>query len=160
MRVHKDTGIEVSDREIRNDPRKLSFNATTDLEPFGYAALIETPPPAAEEGTQVVRGPNALVKGQWQQTWAQEPIPPEPVPDVLSPAQGEYILIEMDLMDALKAAVAGIKNKKQREQTEVAVFRTSGWRRDSPTLNAMMVELGITEQQRDEMFIAGSKIEF
>lgn len=90
------------------------------------------------------------------------PAAPRPVtvPDVIDSAQGQFILIEMDLWDSVLAYIAAIPQKKQREQVETAVMRTQRWRRDSPTLNQMASELGLTEQQKDELFIAASKVVF
>lgn len=90
-----------------------------------------------------------------------EPAPtPSVVPEIIDAAQGQYILIEMDLWDSVLAYIAAIPSKKQRQQAETAVFRTQRWRRDSATLIQMAQALGITEEQMDEMFIAADKVKF
>lgn len=73
-RVHKSTGLPATDAQIKADPRKLSFNSSTDLDAFDYPFLVETPAPDPQEGMRVVRGPNELIAGQWTQTWVQEPV--------------------------------------------------------------------------------------
>ena len=85
--------------------------------------------------------------------------PPDPVPQVVTRAQGKAALISAGLWDAVLAYVNGIQDATERALAEVALHDTLEWRRDSPFLNAAATAIGLTKDDLDNLFRRAAKIE-
>ena len=85
--------------------------------------------------------------------------PPEPVPQVVTRAQGKAALISAGLWDAVLDYVSGIQDSTERALAEVALHDTLEWRRDSPFLNAAAAAIGLTSEDLDNLFRSAAKIE-
>jgi hypothetical protein len=68
-----ETGVETTVSAIRSEHPGLMFGQGSDLSHIGIGWLVETPRPAGN----YQRGPNELVDGQWQMTWAEYTPEPE-----------------------------------------------------------------------------------
>lgn len=178
IRIEQSTGQRITEAELMR--RGYSVTEGADISAWGFPALTLTDPPQPEEGKQVVEGPDEKVKARnpdgtwiaddpdtpqneawvWQQTWVQEPIPPEPVPQTISRAQGKAVLIQQGLWAAVLAFVSGIEDDTERALAEVALNDTQEWRRDSPFLTTAAAALGLTEEQMDAMFTAAAQVGF
>ncbi len=77
----------------------------------------------------------------------------EPVPASVSPAQAKIALYEAGLLDQVEALVADYPYRP------VSIWWTSAlsFEREHPYLNALGLELGLTDEQIDALFIAASK---
>lgn len=80
---------------------------------------------------------------------------PVVVPQSVTPAQGGIALINFGLMDAVMAVV----NAPDMPATHKWAFeRATSWERNSPSFNYIADRAGITEQQKDELFIFGASM--
>lgn len=80
------------------------------------------------------------------------------VPHMVTKAQGKTALIQSGLWQAVVDYVAAIEDETERMLAEVALHDAQDYRRDSPFLNAAADALGITEEQKDDLFILASSI--
>ena len=85
---------------------------------------------------------------------------PEPLPDVISRAQGKSTLIHMNLWSAVLQQVDAIEDATEKELALVALNDTQEWRRDSLFLNSMSNALGLTSEQLDQLFIDAAGVVF
>lgn len=106
---------------------------------------------AAELGTDLTEHEALLTD------WVASYVPPDPepiqVPQVITIRQAKLALLQAGLLDGVDAAVAQADRATQIEweyATEV--------RRDWPTLLTLQTELGLSEQQVDDLLISASLI--
>lgn len=83
---------------------------------------------------------------------------PVPVPQAITRAQGKAALIQAGLWPQVLAFMAGIEDPNDKLLAEVALNDTVNWERSSPFLARVAAELGLTQQQLDELFIAAAAI--
>lgn len=81
----------------------------------------------------------------------EEPAPT--VPAFVTPRQVRLLLLQQNLLADVEAMIA-----QQDEATKITWEYAIEFRRDDPLLNNLAVQLGLTEQQIDEFFIAASKL--
>lgn len=86
------------------------------------------------------------------------PPPPPAVPEQVSRAQGKAALIIDGLWQQVLDYADAIEDPVETSLAQVALHDTQFWRRDSPFLNGAADALGLTEEQRDELFIKADKI--
>lgn len=97
----------------------------------------------------------------WCRQYAPVVVPDVPkadasgVPQVITPAQGETQLLRDGLLDAVRAIVA---SEATPEEMKIAFARATEWQRTSPSVLAMMQELGKTDADADAFFAAASKL--
>lgn len=75
------------------------------------------------------------------------------VPQVVTPRQVRLLLLSQNLLDDVEAMIA-----QQDRATQITWEFAIEFRRDDPLLNALAANLGLTEQQIDEFFIAASAL--
>jgi hypothetical protein len=88
--------------------------------------------------------------------------PPESEPEVpqtVTRAQGKAALIQAGLWPAVQAYVQGIADPTQQALAEVALHDTLEWHRSSPFLGAAAAQLGLTDDDLDDLFRAAGTIE-
>ncbi|EPD41104.1 MULTISPECIES: hypothetical protein [Delftia] len=83
---------------------------------------------------------------------------PVPVPSTITRAQGKAALIQAGLWPQVLAFMAGIEDPNDKLLAEVALNDTVNWERSSPFLARVAAELGLSQQQLDELFIAAAAI--
>lgn len=86
---------------------------------------------------------------------------PEPevyVPEEVSPAQGQIALIQMGHWDTVVNHVESIEDPTEKAIAEVALYRTTAWRRDSPFLSQATTLLNLTQEDLDNLFILAASI--
>lgn len=104
---------------------------------------------------------NARIGGTWDGSAFHPPAPPAQVmPQVVSAAQGQAVLIQMGLWTAVVDYVSSIADPTEKALAEVALYRTTEWRRDSPFLATAAVSLGLSSAQLDAMFVAADQVVF
>lgn len=82
------------------------------------------------------------------------------VPESVSIAQGTAALINAGKWQAVLDYVTSIADANQKALAEVALYKTSEWRRDSAFLKKVSQAVGITETELDDLFIAAKQITF
>ena len=82
----------------------------------------------------------------------------EPVPDVITPRQAKIALLQAGLLDDVEAAVAAIPDETTRRIAQVEWEYAHEVRRDWPLLVQVAAQMGLTDVQVDELFLAGARI--
>lgn len=128
------------------------YNSTS-----GYWQTITDPTDAViaayPEGTvEVPLKPGADYEWDGEAWQAIEP-PPPPVPGVVSRFQARAALHNAGLLAGVEAAVAAAD-----PFTQIAWADATEFRRDSPTIAALAVALGMTGAQLDDLFRAAALI--
>jgi hypothetical protein len=77
---------------------------------------------------------------------------PEPIPQSISPRQARLKLLEANLLDNLEAVIT--TNRAWQIEWEYA----TEVKRDSPLIDAVASEAGLTSDQIDQMFIEASEL--
>ena len=81
------------------------------------------------------------------------PVPtPEPVPPSITPRQARLKLLEVGLLDELEAIIT--TNSEWQIEWEYA----TEVKRDSPLIDAVASQAGLTNEQIDQMFIEASQL--
>jgi hypothetical protein len=80
------------------------------------------------------------------------PLPPSAIPSSITPRQARLKLLEANLLDNLEAVIT--TNRAWQIEWEYA----TEVKRDSPLIDAVASEAGLTEEQIDQMFIEASKL--
>lgn len=75
------------------------------------------------------------------------------VPKVISPRQARLSLLQQGLLSEVETMIAS-----QDEATRITWEYALEFRRDDPLLNQLAVNLGLTEAQIDEFFIAAASL--
>src|SRR5690606_190490 len=78
-------------------------------------------------------------------------VPPEPVPAVVSAAQGRLALLNAGLLATVQAAV-----DQADEATQIWFEYATEWRRDHPILAALGGQLGLSSTEVDDLFRAAA----
>lgn len=81
------------------------------------------------------------------------------VPQSITRAQGKLALINAGLWPTVQGYVRSIADPIQKALAEVALNDTSEWSRASPFLNTAAADLGLTERDLDQLFIAAHGIQ-
>lgn len=82
----------------------------------------------------------------------------EPVPQVVSRAQGKLALVGAGLWQGIVDYVALIEDPMDRAIAQAALHDTQEWRRSSPFLATAAAALGLTQEQLDGLFRAAAQI--
>lgn len=85
---------------------------------------------------------------------------PQTVPQQITRAQGKAALISAGLWAGVLEYVTALPDETQRALADVALNDTLTWQRSSLFLNSAAEQLGLSQQDLDELFIAAAKIEF
>lgn len=77
----------------------------------------------------------------------------EPVPASVTPRQVRLLLLSQNLLSQVEAIIAG-----SDEATKITWQYASEFRRADPLLEALAQQIGLTNEQVDQFFIAASKL--
>lgn len=110
-------------------------------------------------GIEVPKGYTEYIIGEEPQelldALAEEPTP---VPQKVSVAQGQLALIDAGLWDSVIQYIESLPDDVERKKAEIALHKVQEYHRNSPFLNQVARELGISDQQLDSLFIQASTI--
>lgn len=84
------------------------------------------------------------------------PLPPS-IPESISPAQGQLVLLEMGLVQTVLDSINQLE-EPERTKARIAYYSTTEWRRDSPFLCALAQAINLSSEQLDELFIKAAEI--
>lgn len=82
---------------------------------------------------------------------------PQVVPESVSKAQGKASLLLAGKLEAVELYIESLEGT-EKTLALIAFNDTTEWRRDSPFLSQAASNLGMTEQELDDLFIAAEKI--
>lgn len=93
----------------------------------------------------------ATTAGEWA-------LPPTPVPQTVTPAQGLMALyVNHSITEAdISAAIAGIEDDAMRYQATIAFTRATMWERQSEALGLVAGLMSLTEADLDAAFTLGA----
>ena len=86
----------------------------------------------------------------------QEEVPK--IPESIAMWQARSALIDAGLLDDIDAFLANIPDATERKKAQVKWEFSNTVRRDDPLLAAVVVKMGITNQQLDALFIAAAAL--
>lgn len=94
-----------------------------------------------------------LENGAWVIRTPDPATLPPPVPYSVTPRQVRLLLLAQGLLASVEAMIAA-----QDEATRITWEYALEFRRDDPLLNQLAVNLGLTEDQIDQFFIAAAQL--
>lgn len=114
----------------------------------GIKAVVDDEIPAGkvQTGSEVVDD-----AGTPRRVWTLEDAPPPPVPEPTG-AQCKIALYEAGLLDDVEDAIAAHPYRP----VQLWYASANTWRRDNPYVQAIGVELGLTDEQIDDLFRAAA----
>lgn len=157
------TGISIASEPATNGP---AFPPVAGLE-YSWARESRYPTDVPEffgtcpdeSDTQIDGVLGVFSQGDWEGMRADEMLARKPpVPQEVTRAQGKAALIGAGLWQSTLDFIAAIPDAMDRALAEVSINDTQYWSRDSPFLNSAKDNLGLTDEQLNELFITASKI--
>ncbi len=136
--------------EINHAPDALDRFSDAELARFTIQKVAVDDPPAGQRVASVTL---IEVEGEIVADPVFEPVPPPPVPLVISRMQAKLALHAEGLLDDVDAAVAAAPREVQIYWAEVSELH-----RDHAILNQMTEALGWTSEQVDDLFRAAAAI--
>ena len=88
--------------------------------------------------------------------WVPPPPPPVFIPQSVSMRQGRLALLGAGLLDSVDAAIAAIEDPIQRKAAEIEWEYATVIDRNSDFMQTLAVQLGVTEEQMDDLFVLAS----
>ena len=146
-------------RSLPFSTETTSFGLNTPLEVMlanGYLPVVGEQPALLEnqfvDGISYNVESDKVVKVYSVKTLTAEEVLKASVPNSITPRQARLKLLETDLLDNLEVVIA--TNRAWQIEWEYA----TEVKRDSPIIDAVAVQAGLTELQIDTMFIEASKL--
>lgn len=157
------TGVSITSEPAKNGP---VLPAVTGLE-FEWARESAYPTAAPEffgtcqddAATQIDGVLGVYNQQDYETMRADEMRARNPVPQVVSRAQGKAALIQAGLWGHVTTFVASIEDDTERALAEVALNDTQEWRRDSAFLAGAAQALGLDDAALDALFIAAAGVQ-
>lgn len=147
---------------IRNLVYSSADNSTIDVEmnhpEYGWIPFTASPDDIEQHGRDLYA---RAIAGDFGPIapYVAPPPEPEPVPQVVTRAQGKAALIQAGLWQDVLDYVGSITDPTQKALAEVALHDTQEWRRDSPFLTQAAAAIGLTESQLDDLFRQATQIQ-
>lgn len=80
-------------------------------------------------------------------------LPPKPAPDTITPRQAKLALYGAGLLDAVEALISGADREIQ-----IHYESATQWDRTDPVLNGLADQLGLSDEQLDDLFSQASQL--
>jgi len=160
MFANKSILTAATDADIRRAHPEISFPPEITIEHvagLGYVELEYDPQPSVAPGEQLQPGEIREDGGRYVQGWVVVPAPAPEVPQSVTMRQCRIALLNAGLLDAVQSSIAtmpGVEGERARIDWEYALDVLRDW----PLINALGSQLGLTEQQIDDLFIAAAAV--
>ena len=159
--IHTETLQVRSIGEVRMARPDMSIPDGADLSDIGYAPLRETEPPSAPPGSRVEPAPPVEEGGEWRQAWAVVALTQQEIDDArralvpprVSRRQARRALAIAGLLDLVQPAIDAIADPLERQMAQIDWDDSQEFERTWPLLLSIGQTLGLTEQDKDELFI-------
>lgn len=129
----------------------------------GVAGAIDTPSPEFNHATHRARWVNDAWDIRTHAEWNAVLNPPIEevlsIPQQVTRAQGKAALIQAGILPSVISFIDSIEDETEKALALVAINDTTHWQRNSPFLNRAADEIGVSQEQMDNLFIAASMIE-
>ena len=89
---------------------------------------------------------------------ALPPVQPDPIPQSVTMRQARLVLLNAGLLDDVDAAIASIPDPVQRKAAEIEWEYAQTVDRDSPFTRQLAQGLGLTDEQKNVLFVQASKL--
>lgn len=86
------------------------------------------------------------------------PIPPAPIPQVVTMRQARLALLAAGLLDDVETALSSLEGA-EGQAARIEWDYSSEVHRNKPFVSMLGVQLGLTEEQIDDLFVAASQID-
>lgn len=83
---------------------------------------------------------------------------PKVVPQAVSRAQGKASLLSFGLIETVETYIEGMPEGVDKRLALLAFNETNEWQRESPFLQQMALEIGLSQEQLDNLFIVAATI--
>lgn len=94
-----------------------------------------------------------LVNGVWTIRTVDPAALPPPIPYSISPRQVRLLLLQQGMLDQVEAMIAG-----RDRATQITWAYALEFRRDDPKLVELATDVGLSDQQIDQFFIAAAAL--
>jgi hypothetical protein len=135
----------------------VSMREGSDLSELGWYPLKETDQPVYDESTHKLTSEPVFVNNEWVRQWNVVALSEEElaarVPSVVEMAQARLALLNEGSLDTVESNIASMGPAAQIEWE----YRTTV-RRDNALVAAMKAQLGWTDEQLDNLFIAAAQL--
>jgi hypothetical protein len=124
---------------------------------LGYAELEYDPQPTVVAGEQVQPGAIRKEGSRYIQGWVVAPAPAPEVPAVVTMRQARQAMLSAGILaqvDALIAAMPG----EEGESARIDWNHARDVKRDWPLIGALGPQMGLTEQEIDDLFVYAATI--
>lgn len=145
----------VSVTKVRRDNPNVSFPREMSdelLAEYNMFPVIAVEPPQIGPGQALREETPELIDGKWMQKWEVDEVP-MPVPQIISARQVRLILLQQGLLETVGAMI-----EQQEEAVRIEWEYATEFRRDNPLLTGLAANLGLTDEQIDEFFIAAAQL--
>jgi len=122
------------------------------LAEYNVFPVVNVEPPQIGPGQALREETPELIDGKWTQKWAVDEVP-IPVPQIISARQVRLILLQQGRLETVKAMI-----EQQEEAVRIEWEYATEFRRDNPLLTGLAANLGLTDEQIDEFFIAAAQL--
>lgn len=160
MFIHKDTEQEFSQFQIRSAHPEISFPPTITLDhvaELGYAELEYDPQPERAVGEQLQPGPIREESGRYVQGWVVVPAPAPEIPASVTMRQARLAMLGAGILSQVDALIAAMPGD-EGESARIDWNHARDVKRDWPLIGALLPQMGLTEQQIDDLFIYAATI--
>lgn len=97
---------------------------------------------------------SARIGDQWDGESFVTPATADPVPEVVTPRQAKIALLQAGLLDDVEAGIEAIADPAIKRLAQIEWEYAQEVRRDWPLLNQLAADMGMTDEQLDELFRA------
>lgn len=133
------------------------------LAEWGVHPVTQTDPPEYDPQTHVIFQDGAMyneANQRWETVWVVKPIP---IPDIVSMRQGRLAMLatpygQGSLLDAVDLGIMSISNEIERRVAQIEWEYATEIQRSSPLVQQLSVQLNLTEEQLDDLFLRASKL--
>ncbi|MDH0157375.1 hypothetical protein [Stutzerimonas stutzeri] len=157
---NKEDMAESTQHQIIANHPEISFPPVITIEHvsgLGYVELEYDPQPSVAPGEQLQPGEVREDGGRYVQGWIVIPAPKPGVPESVTMRQARQAMLSAGILaqvDALIAAMPG----EEGESARIDWNHARDVKRDWPLIGALGPQMGLTEQQIDDLFIYAATI--
>lgn len=124
------------------------FNKHPNPQSFGWFPYVEQSAPTYNAQTQYLQSGFEVIGQEVHQTWTIFPKPPAPVPSEVYASSAEMALFQAGLLTTVMAAI----ENHPYEPVRIYFRKAQKWQRYNPYVQSLGPELGLTEEQIDDLF--------
>jgi len=160
MFVNIDSRVITSQFEIRQKHPEISFPpeiSVDHISHLGYALLEHDPAPELSAGEELQAGEIREDGGRYVQSWVIVPAPGPEIPQSVTMRQARLAMLGAGILSQVDALIAAMPGD-EGESARIDWNHARDVKRDWPLIDALGPQMGLTEQQIDDLFIYAATI--